>query len=102
MKEGLKEGILQGSAQERERSLQEKLRSVAKLAALKMPVEQIAEILGLDIELVRREITGPQRQPRFDLMVRSIGQIRIRPACSWPDRERHTHARIASGRHTLC
>ena len=45
--EGLKEGIELG-----------KLGAVGKLAALKMPPEQIAEILELDIELVQREMTG--------------------------------------------
>jgi predicted transposase YdaD len=44
----------EGIAQERDRSL----RAVARLAALKMPAEQIAEILELEIELVRREMTG--------------------------------------------
>jgi len=45
--EGSKEGIEQ-----------EKLRVLGKLAALNMSAEQIGEILELDVELVRREMTG--------------------------------------------
>ncbi len=51
--EGLKEGI----EKERQRNIQEKLGSVAKMAALKMSAKDIAEILGLDIALVRQAMT---------------------------------------------
>ncbi len=42
--------------EERARYLQEKLESVARMAALKMAPNQIAEILKLDLDLVRREM----------------------------------------------
>jgi len=54
--EGLKEGMEKGIAAERQQNLQEKLRSVSKLAALEMSAETIADVLGLDVDLVRREI----------------------------------------------
>jgi predicted transposase/invertase (TIGR01784 family) len=42
--------------EERARHLQDKLRSVAKLAALPLAPNQIAEILELDLDLVREEL----------------------------------------------
>jgi predicted transposase/invertase (TIGR01784 family) len=46
----------EGRNEERERTFQEKLRSIAKMAALKMSAETIADLLGLDVDLVRKEI----------------------------------------------
>lgn len=50
--EGLKEGI----EEERQRSFQEKLRSVAIMAALKISADTIADLLALDVDLVRKEM----------------------------------------------
>jgi predicted transposase YdaD len=56
--EGKEEGLKEGIEQERQRSLQEKLRSVSNLAALNLPPEKIAESLGLDIDLVRTQMAN--------------------------------------------
>jgi predicted transposase/invertase (TIGR01784 family) len=58
VKEGIEKGIEEGIEQERRRSFQEKLRAVARLAALNMPAEQIAEIQELDLEVVRNAMAG--------------------------------------------
>jgi predicted transposase YdaD len=50
--EGFEEGVEIGVEKERARRIQ----SVAKLGALQMPPHQIAEVLDLDIEVVRREL----------------------------------------------
>jgi predicted transposase/invertase (TIGR01784 family) len=50
--EGLKEGI----ELERRRNFQEKLRSISKMAAWKMSADAIADLLGLEVELVRKEM----------------------------------------------
>ena len=47
--EGLKEGIEKGIEAERQRS-------IAKMAALQMPADAIADLLGLDVDLVRKEM----------------------------------------------
>ncbi len=57
MEKGIEKGMEKGIEKERQRNIQEKLGSVAKLAALKMSAEDVAEILGLDIELVRKAMT---------------------------------------------
>ena len=46
----------EGIEEERQRSLEEKRRGVARLAAMKMSAEKIAEILELDIDMVRTEM----------------------------------------------
>ena len=53
----------EGIAKERQRSFEEKLRSISKLAALKMSVADIAEILGLDADFVRQEMAKNQARP---------------------------------------
>jgi predicted transposase/invertase (TIGR01784 family) len=58
--EGLKEGIEEGTKKERERQLQQKPQSIAKMAALKITPENIAEILELDLNVVRAEIAKTQ------------------------------------------
>jgi predicted transposase/invertase (TIGR01784 family) len=50
------EGIEEGAKQERQRHLQEKLQAIAKMAALKVTPDNIAEILGVDVDLVRNEL----------------------------------------------
>jgi predicted transposase/invertase (TIGR01784 family) len=55
-KEGIEQGIEKGIEKERQRSFQEKLRSIAKMAALKMSADDIADLLGLDVDLVRKEM----------------------------------------------
>ena len=52
------EGKEEGIEEERQRSLQEKLRFVSNLAALNLPAEKIAESLGLDIDLVRTHMAN--------------------------------------------
>jgi predicted transposase YdaD len=60
--EGRKEGIELGLKIgieidiERERSFQQKLRSLAKMAAMNMAAETIADLLGLDVDFVRMEM----------------------------------------------
>jgi predicted transposase/invertase (TIGR01784 family) len=56
LKEGLEKGIEKGVETERQRSLHEKLRAAAKLAALDLSAEAIADSLGLDLEVVRAEL----------------------------------------------
>jgi predicted transposase YdaD len=46
----------EGITEERERSLQDKLCSISKMAAAKIPAADIAAFLGLDVEVVQREI----------------------------------------------
>jgi predicted transposase/invertase (TIGR01784 family) len=55
-KEGLEQGMERGIEEERQRNAQEKLRLIAKMAALKMSAETIADLLGLDLDLVRKEM----------------------------------------------
>jgi len=50
------EAMEEGIEKERQRSLEEKRRGVARLAAMKMSAEKIAEILELDIAMVRTEM----------------------------------------------
>jgi predicted transposase YdaD len=47
----------EGMKEERERHLQEKLRSVTKWAALNVSAEDIARILEMDIVLVREQMS---------------------------------------------
>ena len=54
------EAIEEGMEKERQRNLQDKLQSVSKWAACKVPAERIAEILALDIDLVRAEMAKNQ------------------------------------------
>jgi predicted transposase/invertase (TIGR01784 family) len=54
--EAKEEGLQEGIEKERQRNFQEKLRSIAKLAARKMSADDIADLLGLDVELVRKEM----------------------------------------------
>jgi predicted transposase/invertase (TIGR01784 family) len=56
LNEGIEKGIEKGARQEREKHLQEKLQSIARMAARKIPAEDIAEILGLDVAVVRAEL----------------------------------------------
>jgi predicted transposase/invertase (TIGR01784 family) len=56
LKEGLEKGKEEGIAAERRRQLKQERRSIAKLAARKIAAKDIAEILGLDVELVRKEL----------------------------------------------
>jgi len=56
LKEGIEKGIEKGAKQERDRQFQNQLRAVARMAARKIPAEDIAEMLGLDITLVRAEM----------------------------------------------
>ena len=49
LKEGIEKGIEKGIEAERQRS-------IAKMAALKMPADAIADLLGLDVDLVRKEM----------------------------------------------
>ncbi len=50
------DALQDGIEVERARQLQQKIRSVARLAALGLDANQIAETLELDVELVRREL----------------------------------------------
>lgn len=50
--EGREEGLHEGIEKERQRSQQEKLHAVSKLAALQISPAKIADVLGLDLELV--------------------------------------------------
>jgi predicted transposase/invertase (TIGR01784 family) len=54
--EAKEEGRKEGIETERQRNAQEKLRSIAKMAALKISAETIADLLGLDVDLVRKEM----------------------------------------------
>ena len=56
IKGGIEKGIEKGVKQEQRRSQREKRRSVARLAAMNIPAKKIAEILELDIDVVRREM----------------------------------------------
>ena len=51
-KEILDEAREEVLSEERQWTMQEKLRSVAKLAARQMPPAEIADVLGLDLEVV--------------------------------------------------
>jgi predicted transposase/invertase (TIGR01784 family) len=82
--EGRKEGIELGIETERQRIFQEKLRSIAKLAALKMSAETIADLLGLDVDLVRKEMA---KNP-------SLGRTSLQP--SFPAHTRDFLTRIYS------
>ena len=50
--EGRQEGRHEGIAAERERSREEKLALIAKLAARQMPAAEIADLLKLEIDVV--------------------------------------------------
>ena len=54
--EGRKEGIEEGIEAERQRNFQEKLRSIARMGALKLSAGEIADLLGLDVDVVRKEM----------------------------------------------
>jgi predicted transposase/invertase (TIGR01784 family) len=54
--EAKEEGRKEGIETERERNVQEKLRLIAKMAAMKMSAETIADLLGLDVDFVRKEM----------------------------------------------
>jgi predicted transposase/invertase (TIGR01784 family) len=56
--EGKEEGLKEGIEKERQRNLQEKLQSISKLAARNLSAEDIADSLGLDIDLVRRTMAN--------------------------------------------
>jgi predicted transposase YdaD len=56
LREGTEKGIEKGIEEERQRNLQEKLRSISKMAALKMSADTIADLLGLGVDLVRKEM----------------------------------------------
>jgi predicted transposase/invertase (TIGR01784 family) len=58
--EGIEQGIEQGMTLEQERQLQAKLRSIAKLAAMNLTADTIADVLELDISEVRKHMTGGQ------------------------------------------
>jgi len=58
--EAKEEGRKEGIEKERQRSFEEKLRSISKLAALKMSADDIADLLGLDLDLVRKEVAKTQ------------------------------------------
>ena len=60
LKEGFEKGIEIGVEKERQRNLQEKLGTIAKLAAFKHSADDIALILGVDIDLVREEMAAKQ------------------------------------------
>jgi predicted transposase YdaD len=63
-KEGIKmaieKGIEIGIEFERQRNFQEKLRFIVKLVARKMSADDIADLLGLDVDLVRKEMAKYQ------------------------------------------
>jgi predicted transposase YdaD len=50
----------EGIEQERQRQFEAKLQSIAKWAACKVAPEAIAENLGLDVDLVRKELAKSQ------------------------------------------
>ena len=50
----------EGLQEERQRSFQEKLRAISKMTALKISADDIAEILGMDVELVRQAMAKDQ------------------------------------------
>ena len=52
------EAKAEGVQEERERNLQEKLQIASKLAVLNVPVEKIAEVLGLDEDTVRQQVAN--------------------------------------------
>jgi predicted transposase YdaD len=62
--EAKEEGMKEGIEVERQRSFQVKLHSLSKMAALKMSTEAIADLLDLDVDLVRKEM------PKFSLDAR--------------------------------
>jgi hypothetical protein len=45
-----------GIEKERRRALEEKLKTIPKLAARKMSAPEVADILGLEVAVVRREM----------------------------------------------
>jgi predicted transposase/invertase (TIGR01784 family) len=51
-----KEAVEEGIEKERQRSFEEKLHAIPKLAARQMSAAEIADILGLDVELVRQQL----------------------------------------------
>ena len=52
------EGLAEGSQEERQRSLQEKIAAISKLAARQVPAADIADVLGLDLELVLKTLNA--------------------------------------------
>ena len=58
--EAKEEGIQEGVAKERQRSFQEKLNAISKMAALNIAAADIARILGMDLDLVRQTIAKGQ------------------------------------------
>jgi predicted transposase/invertase (TIGR01784 family) len=61
--EAKEEDRKEGIETERQRSFQEKLRSIEKMAALKMSAETIADLLGLELDLVRKEMAKNPLEP---------------------------------------
>ncbi len=57
-KEAQEEGRQEGRQEEQQRQVAEKMSILRKMAALKLAPEQIADLLSLDVELVRKELTG--------------------------------------------
>lgn len=56
IEQGIEQGIERGAKKEQERHLDEKRRSISKLAALNISAEKIADILNMDIDVVRKEL----------------------------------------------
>jgi predicted transposase/invertase (TIGR01784 family) len=50
------EALEEGMEKERRQQFEKNIQAITKMAALKIPPEQIAEILGLDVELVREKV----------------------------------------------
>jgi DNA-directed RNA polymerase specialized sigma24 family protein len=51
-------GLKEGKEKERQRSWQEKRQAILKLAARQMPAADIADVLGLDVKLVRKTLAN--------------------------------------------
>ena len=60
LEEGIEQGIEQGAKKEQQRQYQEKLGAIAKMAAKNIPAEDIADFLGLEIDLVRQQLANDQ------------------------------------------
>jgi predicted transposase YdaD len=52
--EGMEEGMEKGAEEERQRNWQEKLCAISKMAARNMSAADIADVLGLEVDLVRQ------------------------------------------------
>jgi len=61
IEKGRQEGIEKGIKKERQRSRQEKLRLIPKMAARKLSATVIAEILGIEVELVRKTMAKKEK-----------------------------------------